>query len=175
MLLLTLATLASEPVKSLCDQAALDARAAAANAEYTRLNMLDLMRSEHKLSDRRTQAYEGVVLEVGQHVRTTGNPGTVKPVETGHARELRIVGKTGTVMCFTDSRSGSSSMQLAVVRWDPAEWAEDAVPLDHMEQGRMYSMEDLAELSRKLEKEAARVSIGAFESTIHPSYLVAAP
>lgn len=97
--------------------------------------------------------WDGRVFRQGDRVRIMKWAGTIKPEETGHSAEIHAKsGHTGVVLrgerrveTFYRPGDAEEPIQIVRVRWDPQEWKEF---------GRDRS-----------------VKLGAFESTIHVSYL----
>lgn len=133
------------PSVDLCTQPALDVYAAAENARWANLEMLDISRTAHTLSEATTVTFESTTVSLGERVQATGRPGTLKPEATGQPLEVAVGEHQGTVVCFTRSVSGSFHNELAVVRWDAASW----VPRNGGEP----------------------VALPQFQGLIHPSYL----
>lgn len=134
--------------QDLCNAAALERLA---TETHHNASAGGLLTTTHRLLDVDTLDTEGVVLRKGDEVRTKSRAGTAKPWSTGHAHEVDIgPGKTGRVVCFTDSQIGEFHNELAVIRWDLQVW-------------------------KAVKGTPAQLVLQPFESTINPSYLEVMP
>ena len=97
--------------------------------------------------------WQGRKFRRGDRIRVTSWAGTIKPDESGHAAELDAdAGRTGTVIRGEKRQATSyfrpdpdEPIQILLVRWDGQTWTENGT--------------------------ARRVTLDAFESTIHADYL----
>ena len=97
--------------------------------------------------------WQGRAFRRGDRVRVTSWAGTIKPGESGHPAELNAdAGRTGTVIRGEKRQATSyfrpdpdEPIQILLVKWDRQTWTENGT--------------------------ARRVTLGAFESTIHADYL----
>lgn len=135
--------------EDLCSAEALTRLATEVNHASAAVGLLEMMETAHTLLAVDTISAEGLTLHRGDTVQTRARAGTYKPWSTGHPHEVVIAeGKTGTVVCFTETKIGPDiTNKLAVVRWDLQVWA-DADGGPH-----------------------PQVVLQPFEATINPSYL----
>ena len=97
--------------------------------------------------------WQGRKFRRGDRVRVTSWAGTIKPDESGHTAELNAdAGRTGTVIRGEKRQATSyfkpdpnEPIQILLIRWDRQTWTENG--------------------------SAKRVTLDAFESTIHADYL----
>lgn len=124
--------------------------------------------------------FGGVTFKRGDKVGAALSPGavnigTVKPEESGHARELEVTpGLTGSILGFRrieNYRGYGMTVELAVVQWDAQTWHEQADATKIFEAGRAYTADELAELNRKALIAGPEVALPSFTSTINVSYL----
>jgi hypothetical protein len=115
-------------------------------------------------------SYQGLTLRAGNRVRIKERAGTLAPNESNHPRELAIgPGQVGTVLGGKVLQKHDMEIHVAVVRWDAQGWREWSAPIDRMEQGKPYSVDELNKMSDEYGPE---VKLPSYVSSISPAYLV---
>jgi hypothetical protein len=108
---------------------------------------------------------------VGARVRLKKRDRALDPEESGHsARVAYGPGQEGEIVRFVHRRIPklSAEFDVAVVRWDAQTWYEWDIPLNRMQEGKVYTGSDIDAMNQEKGKP---VQLASFEAAAHPETL----
>ncbi len=122
-----------------------------------------------------TLTFEGTTFKSNDRVRVTQFAGTVKPIESGHPKDLDLgPGRLGTFLGgqrLENYKGYGVTVELAIVRWDAQTWTQYVSMDGIVERGKSYTAQELEVLYAQASEIGPAVQLPSFVSTLAVGYL----